>query len=203
MKLIGKLVSPYTRRVALALELLGRPWELLPLSVGEQAALRAFNPLGRVPALQLDDGTVLIDSLAIIDHLLEEAGPAQSLLPARGPLRRRILQDTALLNGAIEKLVAGYYETARKPAEKVHRPWIEDCNDQALSALAFLEARAGQPWLSGSEGPSLSDISLAPAFDFLDWAAPELELARRFPRLAAVAERVRALPAYAATSPGG
>ena len=48
-------------------------------------AMRAINPLGRIPSLVLDDGEVLIDSAAILDWLDQTVGPERALLPPPGP----------------------------------------------------------------------------------------------------------------------
>ena len=91
LRLIGHYNSPFVRRVGISLHVLGMPFERELLSVfGDAEAMRAFNPLVRVPALVLDDGTCLIDSAAILDHLDEMRG-ARARTPARprqGPPRR-------------------------------------------------------------------------------------------------------------------
>src|ERR1043165_3848888 len=75
MILVGVNRSPFTRRVAITLEAYGMPYKQLPLSgFNERAEVRASNPLGRIPALVLDNGEVLVDSGAIIDHLDEAFG---------------------------------------------------------------------------------------------------------------------------------
>ena len=72
MLLIGVNRSPYTRRVAVTLKAYGLPFEQRDLSgFGNRAEVRAANPLGRIPALVLDNGETLVDSAAIIDHLDE------------------------------------------------------------------------------------------------------------------------------------
>jgi hypothetical protein len=54
-----------------------------------------------------------------------------------------------MMMGACDKLLAGAYERNRKPAEKVHQPWIDDCVAQATNALAAIDAIAeeGAPYL--------------------------------------------------------
>lgn len=107
MILIGHLDSPYVRRVAITLHIYGIAFERHALSaVGDQAEVRGINPLGKVTALQLDDGDTLIDSSMIINHLDELAGPEQSLTPVAGPERRRVLQLTAVALGVGEKSIA-------------------------------------------------------------------------------------------------
>lgn len=63
MRLVGQLDSPFVRRVAVSMTLLGLPFERERSSVfGNFADVSRINPLGRVPALVLDDGMILVDS---------------------------------------------------------------------------------------------------------------------------------------------
>ena len=76
MILVGRYLSPFTRRTAIVLKTLKIDFEVKTLpATPENAELVAINPLGRVPAVVLDDGEVLIDSAAIIDHLWKSAIP--------------------------------------------------------------------------------------------------------------------------------
>ena len=85
MLLVGRYLSPFTRRTAIVLKTLNIDFEVKTLpATPENAELVAINPLGRVPAVVLDDGEVLIDSAAIIDHLLEVGDPDNTLLAAGG-----------------------------------------------------------------------------------------------------------------------
>ena len=142
MRLIGMLDSPFVRRVAIALDLYHLAFERLDWSVGRDfTSIRRFSPLGRVPALVLDDGEVLVESGAILDHLDEQVGPAASL------------QLIALAVGAAEKGREQIYEGAFRPPEKRHDPWLERCRAQMLGALAELDracaARGEAQWLVG------------------------------------------------------
>ena len=68
--------SPFTRRVASrSISTACRSNSGRSLAFGDRAEVRAKNPLGRIPALVLDTGEVLIDSDAIIDHLDEDLWP--------------------------------------------------------------------------------------------------------------------------------
>ena len=87
MLLIGVNRSPFTRRVAITLNIYGVPFEQRPLSgFGNRAEVRASNPLGRIPALVLDSGETLIDSDAIVDHLDEVYGGNQPSRRAMAPI---------------------------------------------------------------------------------------------------------------------
>src|ERR1700754_4308273 len=93
MTLYGRHASPFVRRVAVTLRLYGMEYRHMPLMPfgADKAELAKFNPIARVPALQLADGEMLIDSTAILDHLDGLAGPERALTPAEGYARRRVL----------------------------------------------------------------------------------------------------------------
>src|SRR6201996_1409696 len=89
MRLIGVNRSPYTRRVAITLTALGVPYEQRCVSgFGNRDEVRGHNPLGRIPALVLDDGETLIDSGAIVDHLDETYGGDRPTVPRARAQRR-------------------------------------------------------------------------------------------------------------------
>ena len=104
MLLIGMFDSPFVRRVAVSLKLLGFEFEHANWSVGkDHAQICRYSPLGRVPVLVLEDGEVLTESSAILDHLDSLVGPERALVPSRGIARRQVLQLTSLAIGAGEK----------------------------------------------------------------------------------------------------
>ena len=150
MQLIGVNRSPYTRRVAITLKAYGAAFEQRDLSgFANRAEVRASNPLGRIPALVLDSGETLIDSGAIIDHLDETYGGNQPLTPDAGADRRAVLKVAALMMGACDKALQAAYTRNHTPAEKIHQPWIDDCNAQVMNALAAVDAMVdpAQPYL--------------------------------------------------------
>src|SRR5471032_1623356 len=104
MQLIGVNRSPYTRRVAITLQLYRVPYEQRDLSgFGNRAEVRAANPLGRIPALVLDGGETLIDSGTIVDHLDETYGGDSQSTPRSGADRRAVLKIAAMMMGACDK----------------------------------------------------------------------------------------------------
>ena len=93
MILIGMFDSPFVRRVAVSMNLLGMPFEHRNWSVGKDFELiRQFNPLGRVPTLVQPDGDTLVESAAILDFLDEMAGPEHALLPRSGEPRVQLVR---------------------------------------------------------------------------------------------------------------
>ena len=141
MVLIGVNRSPYTRRVAITLNVYGIAYEQKHISgFGNRDDVRASNPLGRIPALVLDNGETLLDSGAIVDHLDEVYGRERALTPPSGANRRAVLRVAALMMGACDKGLQAAYHRNHTPKEKQHQPWIDDCLAQVGNALAAVEA---------------------------------------------------------------
>jgi glutathione S-transferase len=198
MILIGMFDSPFVRRVAVSMRLLDMPFEHRNWSVGkDQAEIRRFNPLGRVPTLVLDDSETLIESSAILDHLDDAAGPARALLPRSGAERRLALKLMSIATGAAEKGLTQLYEDVFRPEEKRHEPWVARCRSQMQEALAELDRYAsrldGRGWLLGSR-ITQADITVATAATFLHEAL-NLDPAR-YPALMRQVARCEALPAF-------
>jgi glutathione S-transferase len=198
MILVGQYDSPFVRRVAIAPNLHGLAYEHRPWSAfGDAGCLAALNPLQRVPALVLDDGEVLIDSAAILDHLDEVGGEAR-LIARDGPARRAMLRVCALATGLCDKLVGLLYE--QRLHQKASEMWVARCTVQIEDALAALEASravgATRFWFGAT--PGHPDIAVACALRFLAEAHPGLHAPARCPHLAAHATACEAMPAFAA-----
>lgn len=203
MILIGMFDSPYVRRVAVSLTLLGLPFEHRSWSVGRDfERIRAYNPLGRVPTLVIGDSEVLVESSAILDYLDDLVGEQRALLPARGAMRREALLLMALASGSADKGVAQLYEKAFRPEEKRHAPWVERCRTQMHSALLALERRCStrgtDRWLLGSE-LTQADVTVGCVFTFLTDALSLDEGSAPYPALWSLIRRCEVLPAFMAT----
>ena len=154
MQLIGMLDSPYVRRVAVTLQLLGLPFTHRSVSVFRGfAQFAAINPVVKAPTLICDDGTLLMDSNLILDYaeaLAETpAHPRKSLMPAGIAERQRALRVLGLALAACEKSVQIVYERGVRPAEKLHQPWVDRVTGQLLAACGALETElARQPLAS-------------------------------------------------------
>ena len=198
MILIGMFDSPFTRRVAISATVLGIPFEHRSWSVGKDFdRIREYNPLGRVPALVLDDGETLVESAMILDWLDQQVGPQRALLPASGAARTQALTFIALATGAADKGIHIVIERAFRPEEKRHAPWTDRCRVQVHGALAELDrlctTTADSKWLIG-EAMTQADITLACYATYLRDAVP-LDLST-YPALHARATRCEALPVF-------
>jgi glutathione S-transferase len=199
MLLIGRNLSPFVRRVAATLNLLGLRFEQKPLTtLDHKAEIAGYNPVGRVPSLVLDDGETLVDSAAILDALDEMVGPARALLPASGAERRAALRALALAIGAAEKAVAAYAERDRRPKDLVWAESVDRLLAQAAGGLEALDRLAAQgPFLAAGR-MTQADVTAAIVLDFVDVVHPALAQGR-WPALAALRDRMNAIPAIGGT----
>ena len=197
MILIGQLDSPFVRRVGIALRFYDLPFEHRPWSTfGDADKIAPYNPLRRVPTLVLDDGEVLIESTAILDHLDETAGPSRAMIAENGPRRREALKVCALATGLGDKAVSLVYERL------LHREksdvWMKRCETQIAGVLDALEAdraaRKSAFWFGDAIGHA--DIAVACVSRFTREAHPGVFDARRWPALAAHAEQCEVLPPF-------
>ncbi len=187
-------------RVRIALNLKGAAYErrdVMLLENQHQAPEHlARNPQGLVPALEAD-GQVLTQSLAIIDWL-DSRFPEPRLIPADPDARAAALARALVVGADIHPLnnlrvmrrlkAMGVEEEAR---DDWTRHWIAE-------GFAALEAMAGAGPFLGGDAPGIADLFLV----------PQMYNARRFdtplgafPRLVAIDEAARALPAFAAAHP--
>ena len=203
MILVGQYDSPFVRRVAVSLRLLGFDYQHDTRSVfGDFDSMRQTNPLGRIPSLILEaqegkGGEVLIDSAAIVDWLDEAVGPEHALIPPAGTARRQALKRIALASGAVDKAGAAAYERIIRPETYRWPEWIARCRTQAEGAIAAL---AAEDW--PREGaPDQAQIMTVCMLRYVQMTDPGLRPAGRYPALDALAERCEALPAFKATCP--
>ena len=201
MILVGQYDSPYVRRVAITLHHYGIPFTRNPISVFSDAdAMAKINPVVRIPSLVLDDGEVLIDSGAILDHLDEVVGPARTLVPRSGVERRRVLQLMATATGATDKMGALVYERHFHKPEAVNEEWAARCKGQFLGGLAYLERQLEGDWLFGGRFTQ-ADLTTATTLGYVRLRVPEVSLERTFPRLARLSDRCEVLSAFQAARP--
>lgn len=174
MILTGQLDSPFVRRVAIALRLYGLAYEHNVISAYDDfARLQDLNPLGKVPALQLDDGTVLADSSLILDYLDRLAGEDKSLWPEPLAARAVALAHVGIAVGLAEKAVEFRTETVRRPSGKIDQPRVGRVLAQIAAALNWLEARTpGEGFISGAD-ISHADIASTVAVTFIANKNPE------------------------------
>lgn len=203
MRLIGMLDSPYVRRVAISLQLLGLRFEHEPLSVFRTfEAFGRINPVVKAPTLVCDDGQVLMDSTLILAYAEALASP-RSLMPRELPALQRELRLIGLALAATEKSVQLVYERGLRPAEKVHQPWIERVRGQLVAACDELESALTEaPIPVRADAIGQAGVTVAVAWHFAQQMVADDLPAGRFPGLAAFSAAAERLPAFRAAPHG-
>lgn len=190
LKLLGTNVSPYVRKVRLVLLEKNIEHTYLidaPREPGSQVA-RA-NPLGRIPALVLDDETCIFDSPVIAEYadMLNE-NPV--LIPRGDPLARmRVKRWEALADGIMDSALAVRNEILR--AEEKREPNNIALHNQAISrALEYAASMLGQQPYCEGEVITLADLALVSAMIYLDLRQPDRDWRSPYPSLSTWFERM-------------
>lgn len=198
MRLFGTTTSPYVRRVRVVALELQLPLELVDtFTPAGQAALRERNPLWKVPAVELD-GQAIFDSRVIIEHLLRRHGP--------GPLARVDEDDldaqnlVTVIDGALDALINAFY-LQRDGITAERAAYVAKQHDRAAAALAWVEARVDDVWLTRARAFGLPELALVTALDWMRFrSAYDVE---RHPGLVRCMERHGARESLVATRPAG
>jgi glutathione S-transferase len=191
--------SPFVRKVRVAIGMLGFDdgVELRDADLNATAEpLRVQNPLGKIPALVLEDGRMLYDSRVILEYLDHIAGGGR-IIPGDAQARFEALTLQALCDGAMDACVLIVYESRYRPAEMHVQSWLDRQAGKVARTLAALEA--SPPPLAAK--PHVGDIALACLLGYRD-----LRFDRTWrnghPRLHAWHDAfAAAVPAFAATAP--
>ena len=200
MKLLGTNTSPYVRKVRLVLLEKNIRHDYLvdpPREPGSQVA--RVNPLGRIPALILDDETCVFDSPVCAEYA-DSLNDTPILIPRTDVLARmRVKRWEALADGIIDSAVVVRTERIR-PEDKQDAGNITRHNDAISRALSFAANQLGQKeWCEGAS-ITLADLALVSALIYLDlrqperdWRATHPDLAKWFARISARASVCTAL----------
>ncbi len=194
MKLLGTNTSPYVRKARLVLleKNIPHTWLIDPPSEPGSQVARA-NPLGRIPALILDDETCVFDSPVIAEYV-DTLNDTPILIPRHDALARmRVKRWEALADGIMDSAIVVRNERTR-PAEKQEQANIDMHNLAVTRALAHAAEQLGEhEWCEGSS-ITLADLALVSALVYLDLRQPERDWRGAHPNLAAWFSRLGTRP---------
>ncbi len=201
MKLLYSPTSPYVRKVMIvAIECgLDKKLEKLPTSASPVQANRDLdkqNPLGKVPALMLDNGTVLFDSPVVCEYL-DSRHKGTKLFPASGPRRFKALRLQALGDGILDAALLARYETAMRPENMRWSEWIDGQKRKVVQGLDALEKEVKD--LAG--GLTIGQIAVACALGYIDFRYADMNWRKGRPKLAAWADKFAKKKSMQATMP--
>jgi glutathione S-transferase len=195
LKLYTNAASPFARKCRVIAHELDIPLEEIRTLPFNDEAFRRVNPLGKIPALVLDDGSVLIDSPVICEYLNQKHGgkffPGMNLFKDSSG-RWKALGLQAIGDGLADAAVA-YVVEGRQPAPNEaqrarHRTAVTATLDM-LERVKF------------AEPPTIGEIAIGCALGYLDFRIPDLDWKSAHPRLSAWFARFSEYPAMKATAP--
>ena len=197
MKLYNANLSPYSARVRIAIYAKNLPIEIAPAPGGlGSAEFKKTNPLGKVPALEVD-GQVVIESEVILEYL-EDRFPTPSLRPA-DPLARARMRALSRFADLYLSPPLGALFGQMNPATRDAKLVSEKLAELELRLDQLESLVVAGPYAAGPE-LTLADCALCPVFFFLARVIPLVggkpPLDGR-PRLASVAETTARHPAVA------
>ncbi len=158
--------SPFGRKVRIAAGVLGLAdkIDVRETDLNDPAdSIRVQNPLGKIPALILDDGEALYDSRVILDYLDHLAGGGR-IIPREPKARFAALRMQALCDGILDASLLQVYESRYRPAEMKVQAWLDRQADKVARGLAALEA--APPALTPT--PDVGQITLACVLGYRD-----------------------------------
>jgi glutathione S-transferase len=158
--------SPFGRKVKIAASVLGLASELSVIAtdtVNPEDPIRSDNPLGKIPALVLEDGLVVHDSAVIVEYLDMRAGGGR-LIPKAGLERIRVLTLQSLADGLMDAALLQVYEGRWRAADRHEQKWVDHQAGKVGRALAWLEAHP--PEITGDV--HVGHIAVACALGYLD-----------------------------------
>ncbi|WP_428647726.1 glutathione S-transferase family protein [Roseibium sp.] len=199
MKLRSSPPSPFGRKVKLALAILGLKdqVEVVEANTADpEDSLRSQNPLGKIPALILEDGDVLFDSAVILEYLDFLAGGSK-LFP-EGKARFAVLRDQTLADGIMDAAILRVYEKRFKEVKYRDPAWDAYQAAKMERGLAHFEENT-PPTPSSMADVNAGSLTLACALGYLDMRFAG-EWRKAHPRLVAWLDAFEAaVPAFATT----
>jgi len=201
MKLLGSVTSPYTRkvRIVLAEKKIDCDFEIVDVNPPENP-VNAHNPLGKIPAMILDDGTALYDSRVIVGFL-DAVSPLSRLIPEDNRERVAVRRWEALADGSLDAGLLLRYESLR-PKKEQSQAWAAKQAGKLKRGLATIAAELGdKPWCHGDRY-TLADIALGCCLGWVEFRKPGgIEWRSEYANLARHYDKLMERPAFADTAP--
>ena len=195
MKLYSNAASPFARMCRVIAHELGLKLEEIRTLPMQEPEFRRVNPLGKIPALVLDDGSVLIDSPVICEYLNSVGGgkffPGMSIWrPTNG--RWKALGLAALGDGIADAAVAWVILGRETPVPEAAR------QRQMQAVLATMDALERVKFAAD---PTIGEISIGCALGYVDFRMPDLDWKASRPNLSAWYAKFSEYPSMKATVP--
>ena len=200
MKLYASPGSSFARKIRVMLIEKNIKHDVELLNLWEPNDLQSINPIGKVPALKLDDGRVLMNSPLIADYV-DGKYPDPRFIPTDPEARLEVRRLEALADGMMEAVGATLYENRFHDEATRSQPWLARQRGKIDAGLAALEGMLGnRPWLAGNS-MSLADLAISCHVGFLAVRMPQLFPQDRYPNLARLWKTMEARESMKKTVP--
>lgn len=197
MRLHISAASPFVRKARVAVREKGLTEQVEELAVEfpyKDPSYTRINPLGQVPALETDDGLVLVNSPLICAYF-DALGSGPRLLPLEGPEHWAVRRLETLGDGAMEMTVKQVLE-GRRPQALRSAEWLGHWRKGLGLALDQAEASALKP-----DPLNLGAVSIAIACTYAQFRLPDFEWRKGRPRLAALTDALEQRESFRQTYP--
>lgn len=191
MKLTYSPSSPFARKVRIAAIELGLidkiefvPTTAAPGTFNEDYSQKV-NPLRKLPALILDDGSTIVDSYVIVEYLDELAGGGK-LIPASGAKKWQVKTDHCITQGMLDAMLLCRYEKMLRPEQHRWQTWIDDQWDRAWHGLQRFEAHPDVL----TRPLDIVQIGIVCVLGYADFRFADCGWRKAFPKLAAFNEKM-------------
>lgn len=193
--------SPYVRKVMIAIAEMGLRdrIEIVRTVAGgttPHLELMKINPVGKIPTLELTDGTAVYDSAVIMEYL-DTLHQGPKLFPAAWPQRLTALRRHALGQGMLDNALPLLSEGFR-PLERQSEPHMALWRTKLVACVAALEGEAED---LGRDAFSVGHIAIGVALGYLDFRFASLAWRDGHPKLAEWHQTFNARPSVAANMP--
>ena len=166
LTLYGTTTSPYVRRVRVVAHELGVAVDLVNTATeGGQAAMRAVNPVWKVPTAKVGE-LALLDSQTTCEYLLHNRGPGELARFSADNVHERNLLTA--IDGALDSLINVFYLT-KDGVTPASSSYVDKQTARAKSAMTWLESWATGPWLSQVQQLGLPEIALVTTLDWMNF----------------------------------
>ena len=173
MKLFSRPASPFVRKVRVMVRDIGlvdQINEIILASPEEMyAEMPKYNPLGKIPALILDDGTVLYESKVICEYL-DSLHDGEKFFPSELNIRWKTLLLQGLADGIGEAIITAWMNKFNRPEKFVYEPAISFQLEKVERGLLDINGQVGDFNKLGRIGP----LSIACTIGYLDFRFPDL-----------------------------
>lgn len=200
MKLYASPASSFARKIRVLLIEKNVSHEVVMMNLWEPNDYQTINPIGKVPALKLDDGRVLINSPLIADYI-DGKYPDPRFIPSDPETRLEVRRWEAIADGMMDAIALSIYENRFHDEAARSKVWLDRQRGKIDAGLAALDAFLGnRKWLVG-DSMTLADLAISCHLGFIAQRVAQFFPQDRFANLARLCKTMEARESMKKTAP--